>query len=137
MLRCLLVLLAAAAMAAPAAPHSHKAKGLEIVHPWTPAQPKGAEAVRVFMTIKNTSGKPDRLLSASTPRAAKVELRAAGKGAAAFVVRNGQELSLYGDGPSLVLTGLKTPLHAYDDFKMTLVFEKAGRVAIDVMVEEQ
>jgi hypothetical protein len=35
-----------------------------------------------------------------------------------------------------VLTGLKTPLPAYDDFKMTLVLAKAGRVAIDVMAEE-
>ena len=136
MLRCLLALLVAAAMAAPAAPHSHKAKGLEIVHPWTPAQPNGAAAARVFMIIKNASGKSDRLLSASTQRADKVELHSAGKGAAAFVVRNGKELALYGDGPSLVLTGLKKPLHAYDDFKMTLVFEKAGPVAIDVMVEE-
>ncbi|HWE17831.1 MAG TPA: copper chaperone PCu(A)C [Hyphomicrobiaceae bacterium] len=136
MLRRLLALLLAAAMAAPAAAHSHKKKGLEIVHPWTPAQPDGAGSARVFMIIKNGSGKPDRLLSASTQRADKVELQSAGKGAAAFVVRHGKELTLYGNGPSLVLTGLKAPLHAYGDFKMTLVFEKAGPVAIDVMVEE-
>ena len=105
--------------------------------PLDPAQPNGAAAARVYMIIKNASGKSDRLLSASTQRADKVELHSAGKGAAAFVVRNGKELALYGDGPSLVLTGLKKPLHAYDDFKMTLVFEKAGPVAIDVMVEEE
>jgi periplasmic copper chaperone A len=136
MLRCLLVLLAAVALTAPAAPHSHKKKGLEIVHPWTPASVKDAVSARIFMTIKNGSGKPDRLVSASTPRAQNVQLNQAGRGPAAFTVKAGEELGLAGDGPGVVLTGLKKPLDAYDDFKMTLVFEKAGSVAIDVMVEE-
>lgn len=137
MLRCLLVLLAAAAPVVPAAPHSHKKKGLEIVHPWTPAVPEeSATSARVFMTIKNAGGRSDRLVSASTSRADRVQLNDAGKGPAAFAVRTGEELALYADGPNLVLIGLRKPLHAYDDFKMTLVFEKAGPIAIDVMVEE-
>lgn len=136
MRKCLFVLLAAAFLAVPAAGHSHKRNGLEIVHPWTPASVKGSNSARIFMTLKNGSGQSDRLVSASTPRAEKVELNAAGKGRATFVVRKDEELSLYGDGPSLVLVGLKRPLSAYDDFKMTLVFEKAGAIAIDVMVEE-
>lgn len=136
MLRYLLVLLGAAVAALPAAAHSHKKKGLEIVHPWTREQPKGAASSRVFMTIKNGSRVPDRLLSASTPRAEKVVLDHAGKGPAAFAVRVGEELALYADGPGLVLTDLKKTLYAYDDFKMTLVFERAGPIAIDVMVEE-
>jgi periplasmic copper chaperone A len=136
MLRYLLILLAAASLAAPAAAHSHKKKGLEVVHPWTPASANDATSARIFMTVKNSSGQPDRLVSASTPRAQKVELNEAGRGRMAFTVRTGEELSLYGDGPSLLLVGLKQPLSAYDDFKMTLVFEKAGPIAIDVMVEE-
>jgi periplasmic copper chaperone A len=137
MLRCLLLLLVAAALAPPAAPHSHKTKSLEIVHPWARASAKDATtSARVFMTVKSLSGRPDRLISASTTRAGKVELHDAGKGAAAFSVGRGKDLVLYGDGPSLVLSGLKSPLHAYDDFTMTLVFERAGRVEIVVMVEE-
>jgi copper(I)-binding protein len=136
MLRYLLVLLAAAALAVPAATHSHKKNGLEIVHPWTREQPRDATAPRVFMTVKSLNGRPDRLISASTPRAGKVELDAAGNGPSAFVLGRDKDLVLHADGPSLKLTGLKTPLSAYDDFKMTLVFEHAGRIAIDVMVEE-
>jgi copper(I)-binding protein len=34
------------------------------------------------------------------------------------------------------LTGVKKAFNAYHDFKMTLVFEKAGRMVVDVMVEE-
>src|SRR5262245_14070787 len=122
MLRCLLILLAAAALAVPAASHSHKKNGLEIVHPWTKALPKEASSARIFMTSKNASGRPDRLVSASTSRAAKAELDHAGRGPGAFAVAAGAELVLYADGPALVLNGLRTPLDAYDDFKMTLVF---------------
>jgi copper(I)-binding protein len=128
--------MAAGALALPAAAHSHKTRALEIVHPWTKASAKDAASARVFMTVKSRNGRPDRLIAASTPRAGKVELRDAGKGAHAFSVGKGKDLVLYGDGPSLVLTGLKSPLQAYDDFKMTLVFERAGRVEIVVMVEE-
>ena len=137
MLRGLLLLLAAAALALPAAAHSHKTKSLEIVHPWARASTKDATtSARVFMTIKSLNGRPDRLVSASTTRAAKVELQTRARVRRRSRQGRGQELGLYGDGPSLVLSGLKSPLHAYDDFKMTLVFESAGRVEIVVMVEE-
>jgi periplasmic copper chaperone A len=136
MLRYLVALLAAAALAAPAAAHSHKAKGLEVVHPHALQTEKGAVTARVLLTIKNDGRAADRLVSASTARAGKVELNGASKGGAAFVIKAGGVLGLAGDGPSVVLVGLKKPLEAYDDFKMTLVFEKAGAIAIDVMVEE-
>jgi copper(I)-binding protein len=128
--------MAAAALALSAAAHSHKTKTLEIVHPWTKPSAKDATSARIFMVVKSADGRPDRLIGASTTRADKVELYDAGKGAAAFTVGRDKNLVLYGDGPSLVLTGLKSPIYAYDDFKMTLVFENAGRVEIDVMVEE-
>jgi copper(I)-binding protein len=135
MLRYLILGAAAVALAAPAATHSHKARGLEIVHPHTRQTPKGTTTARVLMTVRNDGRAADRLVSASTPRATKVELNAVGKGAA-FVVKDGEELGLAGDGPSVMLVGLRKPLNAYDDFKMTLVFEKAGRITIDVLVEE-
>lgn len=136
MLKPLLLLMAAAAMMLPAAAHSHKTKSLEIVHPWARASAKDATSARVSMIVRSRNGRPDRLIAASTPRAGKVELHGAGKGAAAFSVGPGKDLVLYGDGPSLMLTGLKSSLDAYDDFAMTLVFEHAGRVEIVVMVEE-
>jgi copper(I)-binding protein len=136
MLRFSLLLLAAATAALPVAAHSHKKAGLEIVHPWTPATAKDAVSARVYMTVRNGSGRPDRLVSASTPRAGKVEFRAGGKGVPGVAVAKDAELGFYGDGPSLVLSGLKQPLFAYDDFEMILVFEKAGRIPVVVMVEE-
>jgi len=136
MLRYLMAGLAAVALAAGAAAHSHKARGLEIVHPHTLQTGKGTTTARILMTIKNDGRAADRLISAATPRASKVELDGVGRGGAAFVIKAGGELGLAGDGPRVTLVGLKRPLDAYDDFKMTLVFERAGRIAIDVMVEE-
>lgn len=141
-----LLLLAVATLAPPAAlSHSHKKKGLEIIHPWTPAMlQKDARTTQVFMTIKNRGRANDRLLSASTPTAEKTEMQQPSsnepgsetKPAAAPLIAAGKELDLSRKGPRLVLTGVKRQLHAYDEFKMMLVFEKAGRMIVDVMVEE-
>jgi copper(I)-binding protein len=137
MLRYVLFLLAAAAVALPAAAHSHKTKSLEIVHPWTSASAKAKDAktARIFMTVRSVDGRPDHLVSAST-KGGKVVLDDAGKGGQAFAVGRDKELVLHSDGPSLLLTGLKGPLSAYGDFNMMLEFERAGRVPIVVMVEE-
>jgi|SoiMethySBSTD1v2_1073268.scaffolds.fasta_scaffold1941067_2 copper(I)-binding protein len=138
MLRHALFLLAAIAVALPAAAHSHKTKSLEVVHPWTSASAKvkDAKTARIFMTVRSVDGRPDRLVSALAPKGGKVVLDDAGKGSQVFVLGRDKELVLRSDGPSLVLTGLKSPLSAYDDFNMMLVFEHAGRVPIVVMVEE-
>jgi copper(I)-binding protein len=121
----------------------YKKRNLEIVHPWTPETvQKDAATARVFMTIKNGGRVPDRLISASTPRAGNVALatveNAAGDGpsAAPFIIAPGAALVLHAKGPHLVLTGVKKAFHAYDDFQLALIFEKAGRIVVDVVVEE-
>jgi periplasmic copper chaperone A len=144
--RIALLLSLAVALAPPAAmAHSHKKKALEIVHPWTPAMVEANVAnIPVYMKLKNGGGAPERLLSATTPLADKVELiepKAQGAMtlptvATALSVPAGGELALSADGPHLLLGGVKKRLNAYDSFKITLVFEKAGRMEIEVMVEE-
>jgi hypothetical protein len=145
LLRAIALVLSAVALAPPAATaHSHKKKGLEIVHPWTPATTeKTAATTPVFMKIKN-SGAADRLLRASTPVAAGVALHEsvgadAGPAAtpvAAIVVGAGKDVELVRNGPHLLLSGVKKKLNAYDTFKLTLVFEKAGSMVVEVAVEE-
>ena len=134
------MLLLAAALLAPstASAHSHKKKGLEIIHPWTRAMTdKSQTTVLVSMTIKN-AGPSDRLLRASTPLADAVEIRQPGtdKALAPVAIGSGKPVELMRDGPHLELTGFKRRLDAYESFAMTLVFEKAGSVVIEVMVEE-
>jgi periplasmic copper chaperone A len=134
------LLLLAAALVWPthAFAHSHKAKGLEIIHPWTRAMlDKAQTTVLVSMTIKN-SGAGDRLLGASTALAATADIRAPGqtKALPSVAIGAGKRVELKRKGPHLLLTGFTKQLHAYETFAMTLVFEQAGSVVIEVMVEE-
>jgi periplasmic copper chaperone A len=139
MTRLFSILLLVATLLAPsmASAHSHKKKGLEIVHPWTRAPvDKATITVLVSMTIKN-AGSGDRLLRASTPLADGVAIREQGGGKVlpSIVVPSGKRVELKRTGPHLELTGFKKQLDAYESFAMTLVFEKAGSVVIEVMVE--
>ena len=136
--------LAAAAMlvATAAQAHSHKFKKLEIVHPWCIETNDTAKPVAVFMTIRNAGGRPDKLLSATTSIAARAELREAGAAPAeghaidSVAVGSRGEVDLKRTGPHILLSGMKKPLNPYDSFLMTLRFERAGKVEVEVMVEE-
>ena len=124
--------------------HSHKQKGLEIVHPWCFAtSDPPAQSTAVYMLIKNRTKRPDRLIGATSPSARQVELRApaAGPGGDTRAVRSvalkgRQEVALKRGGAHFVLSGLAKPLAAYDSFLMTLTFRRAGKIEIEVMVEE-
>lgn len=136
--------LAAAAMlvASVAQAHSHKFKKLEIVHPWCIETNDTAKPVAVYMTIRNAGGQPDKLLSATTTMAAKAELREAGAAPAegnaigSVAVGSRGEVDLKRTGPHILLSGMKKQLNPYDSFLMTLRFERAGKVEVEVMVEE-
>jgi periplasmic copper chaperone A len=123
--------------------HSHKFKKLEIVHPWCIETTDTAKPVIVSMTIRNAGRRPDKLLGATTAMAAKAELRAAGaaaetdgKAIGAVAIGSGGEVNLKRAGPHILLSGLKKPLGPYGSFLMTLAFENAGKVEVEVMVEE-
>src|SRR5205823_11166064 len=102
-----------------------------------------AKPVVVSLTIRNAGGRPDKLLGATTPMAAKAELREAGvapetegKAIGAVAVGGHGEVNLKRAGPHILLSGMKKQLSPYDSFFMTLAFERAGKVEVEVMVEE-
>jgi periplasmic copper chaperone A len=143
MIRTLAIAASLALAASAAQAHSHKLKTLEIVHPWCLETDDAGKPVAVFMTIRNAGGKPDRLLRAAASSAAKAELRdglppeAEGGVIASIPVGGRAEINLKRGGPHILLTGVKKPLGAYDSFLMTLTFERAGKVEVEVMVEEK
>jgi len=123
--------------------HSHKVKKLEIVHPWCLETNDTAKPVIVSMTIRNAGGRPDRLLSATTSMAAKAELRQAGtepetegKVIGSVAIGSRGTVDLKRAGPHILLSGVKKQLGAHDAFPMTLRFERAGKVEVEVQVEE-
>lgn len=142
---CLAVAIAVPAFAASA--HSHRHKSLQIVHPWTAATrsvaaPQARTDAAVYMKIKSRSGQPDRLLSATTAVADTVEI-VAGKASGgvgepvntSIVIPAGQ-VELTSTGPHVRLVGMRKRLDPYDTFQLTLIFERAGEVIVEVLVED-
>jgi copper(I)-binding protein len=124
--------------------HEYHAGTLYIDHPHARPTPPGARAGAAYLSVANKGGAPDRLLRASSPRAASVELHSMSmdgnvmrmRAVPAVALPAGATVKLEPGGLHLMLTGLKQPLKAGERFLMTLVFEKAGSLAVEIAVEE-
>jgi copper(I)-binding protein len=94
----------------------------------------------VFLVLRNTGGRGDRIVGVSSPFAARAELRAAradgGGRVAAIEIAANATVEFNADGPHIQLLGLTEPLEGYQYFPLSLTFERLGRVEIDVFVEE-
>jgi len=140
--RWLIVLLVAASTAA--LPHSTEKGDLQIRHPWARATPPGAKVAAGYFEIRNNGKQPDRLVSASTPVAKRVEMHVterAGEVAkmrqlAAFEVPARERLTLEPNGAHLMLVDVVQPLKKGERFPMTLRFERAGEVEVQFEVQE-
>jgi copper(I)-binding protein len=124
--------------------HSHEKGDLQIRHPWSRATPPGAKVAAGYFEIRNNGKQPDRLVSASTPVAKKVEMHIterAGEVAKmrqlrAFEVPARERLTLEPNGAHLMLVDLVQPLKKGERFPMTLRFERAGEVEVQFEVQE-
>ena len=121
----------------PASSFAHEVtyKAMAIVHPWV-HETEVSEA-RLSVRLKNRGHASERLLRASTPIAETVAiLDSKGMKMSGVRIPVGGELMLKSGGIQVALSGLKKPLRAYETFALTLVFERAGPVTVQVMVEE-
>ncbi|GAB3379008.1 copper chaperone PCu(A)C [Azotobacter armeniacus] len=115
---------------------------LQIGIPWSLALPPNAPAGAAYLTVKNNGRTADRLICAKTPNAAKVELHThIRRGDVMHMQRvdsltipAGTEVKFAPGMAHLMLLELKSPLAAGERFPVTLEFEKAGKVEIEVNV---
>jgi hypothetical protein len=125
--------------------HGQKAGELTLDHPYaTPSlagNPNGAAYLR---GITNRGDQPDRLLSASTPVAARVALHHMALDAGVMRMREvpfielpaHSETPLRHGGPyHLMLLHLKQALKDGERFDLTLTFERAGAQTVKVWVQ--
>jgi copper(I)-binding protein len=118
------------------------AGALRISAPWSRAAGAGATGVG-YMTIRNTGGSPDRLVAARSPAARVVELHThmhdgdvmRMRPVEAIELPPGQEVKLQPSGFHLMLINLAAPLQRGGQVAVTLVFEKAGEVEVQLSVE--
>ena len=124
--------------------HSHEKGELQIRHPWARATPPGAAVGAGYLEIRNRGSQPDRLLSAATALAKRVELHVTEHAAdvakmrqlRAFEVPARERLTLRPGGAHLMLVDLVRPLKKGERFAMTLRFERAGELEVQFEVQE-
>jgi copper(I)-binding protein len=117
---------------------------VEIDAPWSRATAPGARIGVGYMTIRNKAGSADRLVSASSPVAARVETHVTVKEGDIFRMREvkGYEIPASGAfelkpaGAHLMLVDLKQPLKEGDHVPLTLRFAKAGEVKTELVVQK-
>ncbi len=143
-LRAAFSLIASLLLISPALANDYKVAALEVAHPWARATPPSAPAGGGFLTITNTGSTPDRLVSARSPVANLVqvhEMKMDGSVMRMREVENGLEIpagksvTLAPGGYHLMMMGLKAPLKQGTQVPVTLVFEKAGPLDVELNVE--
>ena len=135
--------LAALTLSVPALAHGFKAGSIEIEHPWARATADGATNGAVYLVLDNEGKAADRLVSAASPAAAKVQLHAHIDDNGVMRMREINAIDLAPDatvklapgGLHLMLLGLVEPLKKGKAFPLTLTFEKAGAVTVQVTVQ--
>lgn len=136
-----LALLLPTAVAAEAGAGGDAGAAIAVEQPWARAT-TASMAGAVYFTVTNMAGEPDRLTGAATPVADKAAphthlfdgttLRM--RPVAAIGLPPGRRVDLHPGGLHIMLTGLKGALKKGSSFPLTLEFQKAGRITVDVPV---
>lgn len=128
--------------ALPAAAHDFTAGDIRIGHPWTRAAGQNGNG-GAFMRLTNGGAQPDRLISAASPIARVVELHTHVRDGDVMRMRPvndipvpaGQTVELRPGGLHVMLIGLNEPLRQGARVPVTLRFERAGEVTVELAVE--
>lgn len=125
-----------------ASAHEHGASALHINQPWSREMPPSAPTAAVYLVVQNDANSADRLLSVDTPAAAKAELHEHIHQNGLMKMQQVASVDIPAHGAvafapmayHVMLFGLKAPLKAGQTFALTLHFEHAGAVQVEVPV---
>jgi copper(I)-binding protein len=129
-------------VAALAQAHEYTLGALHIGHPWARATAQGQRVGGAYLEIDNRGG-ADRLLAVRGEVSEAQQLHSMAlqgnvmhmREVDAVDVPAGAKVKLEPGGLHIMLVGLKAPLAAGSSFPLTLKFEKAGEVKVEVKVE--
>jgi copper(I)-binding protein len=121
------------------------AEGIMVMDPYARASTPMAKSGAAFMQIMNHTGAEDRLIAARSDAAKKVELHThvdSGDGVMkmmhveeGFAIPAGETHSLARGGDHVMLMGLTAPFEDGASIDVTLVFENAGDVVVQVPID--
>ncbi|HYC91497.1 MAG TPA: copper chaperone PCu(A)C [Thermoanaerobaculia bacterium] len=115
---------------------------VEVENPWSRATAPGAKVAAGYMVLHNKAASQDRLVSASTPLARKVETHVTTRDGDIMRMREvkGYEIPANGrfelkpGGPHLMFVDVKKPFAEGDVVPVSLRFEKAGEKKVEFRV---
>lgn len=115
---------------------------ISIGDPWARPLPAVSKNGAVYMTLRNGGGGTDRLVSAWTPVAERVEIHTHVHQDGMMMMRQVRMIELPGGGGAtlepgglhLMLFGINSPMTEGNEFPMTLRFDRAGEVEVTVKV---
>ncbi|MGD9537555.1 MAG: copper chaperone PCu(A)C [Alphaproteobacteria bacterium] len=122
--------------------HDHAQGTLHIIQPWARFTPPGAPNGAAYLSIENTGAEADRLVGVATPRAERAEMHETKQEGELMTMRPvdgvaiapGKTVSFAPGGLHIMMLGLSAPLTEGERFPMTLRFEHAGEVTVEVVV---
>ena len=116
---------------------------VEIENAWSRATPPGAKVAAGYLTVRNKSASPDRLVGASSAVAGRVETHIVDKQGEVMRMREvkGYDVPAKGSfelkpgGAHLMLVDIERPLQAGERIPVVLRFQNAGEIRIDLEVK--
>ena len=138
-------LLLAAAFAATAALSATAGEGLMAVEPFAFETSRSAKAAGAYISVMS-HGEADRLIGAASPAAKRVEIHTHIQDGDVMRMRQvGSPLPVSADTPikmgpggvHVMLMGLNAPLEAGTSIPVTLIFETAGEMLVEVPVKKR
>ncbi|MFA3919636.1 copper chaperone PCu(A)C [Ruegeria hyattellae] len=121
------------------------AGGISVEDAYARASGKNAKAGAAFMVIVNDTDQDDRLIGVAAEISSRVELhthRESGDGVMqmihveeGFEIPAGESHALARGGDHVMFMGLNRSLEHGDTVPVTLIFEQAGEVQIDILVD--
>ncbi len=120
-----------------------QAQDIRVEQPWSRAMPPTAPAAAAYFVLHNTGAGADRLVGAATPIAGKAELHEHAHVGGVMQMREvaggiplpaGAEVSFQPGGYHVMLLELPRQLKDGEQFPLTLRFEKAGELTVEVPV---
>lgn len=126
-----------------AAAEGMKHEGVMVEQPWARASAGQAKAGAAFMTIVNMGPHADRLIAAKSDLAARTELHTHLMEGGVMKMRQVDEIDVLPGTPTalqpggyhIMFMGLKKPFIEGETLPLTLIFEKAGPVDVDFVVQ--
>lgn len=141
-MKSLVATLAFLLLAAPAMAHSYQKGEIQIGHIWARATAPGGKVAGVFVPLLNNGKTADKLVKVSTPFADNVQIHETKieNGISRMQQLEGLPLppakpvAMRPGGKHIMLMGIKQQLKEGDKFPVTLEFEHAGSIEVEVIV---